>query len=273
MRKSSALSGLKSAGRDLTTLEINTIVKDNMTGRKMPLPGHAILDILGTYADKLQSYSDRLKYDLKYLPTEHSNNSNETNQELPNDGTQDLRNFDQSLLKCDDEAFQMLRQTAKQFLKDNGASLSEGDQVIVRRIIRNSDQLGGLLRKLETRAPANSKNNKCSNSYLGCNRTALIKKENKLGQHPEPILQPDEVSLVRKVWEIGVEQIVMQSTITITGDVVNRVQSGLTKDRDKDEVAFLLEFHREGVSAGTRMWKLIAETLTSMAGKFVKLLN
>ena len=254
---SSVLESLKQTARDLTTLEINTIVKHSMTARKMPPPGHAILDIAATYADKFQV---SLEIPLATPFTDQDLQGGEIThveqwkQEWVERGT----------LKCDDNTFRSLRGAAYRILQDC-RELEERDRVIIERIRRNADQLRALLRNLEKRLRLRLNSN---DSFLGCNRRQLLERETNLGRHPQPHLHPDEMTLVRKIWDIGVEEVVMQSTVSLSGDVINRIQSGL----EPQEAAALLEFHREGIVSGTRMWKLIAETLVSMTGGFAKLI-
>ena len=254
---SSVLESLKQTARDLTTLEINTIVKHSMTARKMPPPGHAIRDIAAAYTDKLQV---ALQIPLATPFTEQDPREGEVShveqwkQEWVERGT----------LKCDDDTFRSLRRAAYRILEDC-RELEERDRVIVERIKRNADQIRALLRNLGKRLRLRLNSN---DNFLGCNRRQLLERETKLGRHPQPHLHPDEMGLVRKIWDIGVEEVVMQSTVSLSGDVINRIQSGL----GTQEAAMLLEFHREGIVSGTRMWKLIAETLVSMTGGFAKLI-
>ena len=252
----SVRESLKQTARDLTTLEINTIIKHSMTARKMPPPGHAILDIAATYTDKMQ-------VDLHIpLATPFADQDPQEGEFARVQQWQHER-VERGTLRCDDYTFRCLRRAAYRILEDC-QELEDRDRVIVERIRRNADQLRGLLKNLEKRR--RSRGN-ASDSFLGCSRRELLKRETKLGRHPQPHLHPDEMALLRKVWDIGVEEVVMQSTVSLSGDVINRIQSGL----EPKEAAALLEFHREGIVSGTRMWKLIAETLVSMTGAFAKL--
>ena len=251
---SSVLDSLKQTARDLTTLEINTIVKHSMTARKMPPPGHAILDIASTYADKLQV---SLEIPLGTPFSEQDSQQSDVVRVQQWEPEWVVRDT----LKCDDNTFRCLRRAAYRILEDC-PGIGERDRVIVERIRRNSDQLRALLRNLQKRRFHSNDN------FLDCNRRQLLNRETTLGRHPNPSLHPDEMVLVRKIWDIGVEEVVMQSTVSLSGDVINRIQSGLPPQ----EATELLEFHREGIVSGTRMWKLIAETLVSMTGGFAKLI-
>ena len=223
----SVRDSLKQTARDLTTLEINTIVKHSMTARKMPLPGHAVLDIAAAYVDKLQ-------VDLKIPLATPFVEQNPREGEISNVQHWRQERVERGTLRCNDYTFQCLRRAAYRILEDC-PELEDRDAI---------------------------------DKFLGCSRSELLERENKLGRHPQPNLHPDEMTLLRKIWDIGVEEVVMQSTVSLSGDVINRIQSGL----EPKEAAVLLEFHREGIVSGTRMWKLIAETLVSMTGAFAKLI-
>lgn len=253
--KSDVLDSFKQLARDLTTLEINTIVKDNMTARKMPPPGHAILDIAAFYTDEIQN-------DLKIALATPFESNESTVEDIPTVGNWEKRRITRAALRCDDFTFQRLRRVAYRILEDR-TDLKMDNRVIIQRVMRNSDQIRALLRRLETR------HTNSSDSFIGCNRVELIERETKLTRHPGPDLHPDELSLIRKIWDIGVERVVMQSTISLTGDVINRIQRG----SEPEEVTAILNFHREGIVSGTRMWKLIADTLVSMTGRFIKFLG
>ena len=253
----SVRDSLKQTARDLTTLEINTIVKHSMTARKMPLPGHAVLDIAAAYVDKLQ-------VDLKIPLATPFVEQNPREGEIAHVQHWRQERVERATLRCNDYTFQCLRRAAYRILEDC-PELEDRDRVIVGRIKRNSDQISGLLKNLEKRRRSRSN---AIDKFLGCSRSELLERENKLGRHPQPNLHPDEMTLLRKIWDIGVEEVVMQSTVSLSGDVINRIQSGL----EPKEAAVLLEFHREGIVSGTRMWKLIAETLVSMTGAFAKLI-
>ena len=253
----SVRESLKQTARDLTTLEINTIVKHSMTARKMPPPGHAILDIAATYVDKFQ-------VDLRIPLATPFVDQDLGAGEVTHVQKWQQERVERGTLRCDDYTFRCLRRAAYRVLEDC-PKLEERDRVIVERIRRNADQIRGLLRNLEKRLRLGRN---ASDKFLGCSRRELLERETRLGRHPQPHLHPDEMALLRKIWDIGVEEVVMQSTVSLSGDVINRIQSGL----EPKEAVALLEFHREGIVSGTRMWRLIAETLVSMTGAFAKMI-
>jgi len=61
-RSDALLSTFYDIGRDLLSLEVNTIEKPNLTGRKMPALPHALLDIAEVYRDWLAERLDLSDY-------------------------------------------------------------------------------------------------------------------------------------------------------------------------------------------------------------------
>src|SRR5262245_58175783 len=64
-------------------------------------------------------------------------------------------------------------------------------------------------------------------------------------------LDARDLAVLRKAWEIGVDEVIMQTTIALDGDVVTRVDSRFCDDASKP----LYGLHDEGVSAAMRTWK------------------
>jgi hypothetical protein len=142
-------------------------------------------------------------------------------------------------------AFDRLRTRASD-LHERGAVLTEIDRLMLCRIRDNSDQIKGVFKSLEQRRP----------DKLGdFTRQAVIDKN----IHIE--LLPDEILIVRKVWEIGTERIIYQTVIQLDGDVVTR----LAPDYVLGEKAFL-DVHQLGVNQSVNFWR----TLVGILGSFVE---
>jgi hypothetical protein len=66
---------------------------------------------------------------------------------------------------------------------------------------------------------------------------------------------------LKKLWDVGTEQIVAQTTIHITGDVTMRVTPALLKPENR----LLLEIHREAVATSTAYWRELLNTAVALA--------
>ena len=71
--------------------------------------------------------------------------------------------------------------------------------------------------------------------------------------------------LIRKMWELGTEEVVMQTCISLDGDVVTRIDPQLlAKPAELREV--LLGVHRESTSVSIRFWSALVSTATNLLG-------
>ena len=129
---------LRTVARDLFNLEINTVIKDNMTARKMPDPANAILDIAQTYATKLLELGVPLGYAFAEGDPDFQKPLKAWSKEA----------FSYDRLAVGDDTFGRLRWAA--VAGQRGLeNLAADDRIVVERITRNCDQLKSLLRRLE----------------------------------------------------------------------------------------------------------------------------
>lgn len=84
--------------------------------------------------------------------------------------------------------------------------------------------------------------------HLGMTREQLSGAALRLGPYPE--ISPTALLRVRKLWDIGTERIVAQTSIHLTGDVLMRVSPMLMEPKQ----AVLLDIHRDAVATSTRYW-------------------
>lgn len=74
-------------------------------------------------------------------------------------------------------------------------------------------------------------------------------------------LSPHHLTIIRKAWDLGMEQIVAQSIIQLSGDVTTRISEDLTPG--------LLSIHKENFGLAIDYWKLITEFLTALSKSLV----
>jgi hypothetical protein len=74
---------------------------------------------------------------------------------------------------------------------------------------------------------------------------------------PKKELSVDDFITLRKIWEIGTEEIVMQTVIHLDGDVMTRVQPRWAGPEGRG----LLAIHSTSVATATSYWKLLVDTL------------
>ncbi|VEN74697.1 conserved hypothetical protein [Candidatus Desulfarcum epimagneticum] len=219
---------VKAIAQDLTSLEVNTIIKHDMTGRKMPKPRHALIDIAESYLIKLADMG---------FPVE-------TGSVRP--GSFD--SFDQIREKAAEGILKFKKKASRKPLDDE----QESDLVLLHRIKRMSDQIKGLMKSFEKRGVA-VWNNDISRADI----------EN---QAPDLPLATEELVLIRKIWDMGLEHIAMQTVIQMDGDVITRIQA---RYADKDSKV-IHSIHNQSVSVSLKFWGQLVRILKDILGLFFK---
>lgn len=71
---------------------------------------------------------------------------------------------------------------------------------------------------------------------------------------------PSEVMLLRKIWEIGTEDIAVQTIVQLDGDVMTRIVPRFAGDDSRT----LLEVHSSGVATSVAFWSRLVEAMASL---------
>lgn len=231
---------LKEIASDLTAIEINTIAASGMTGRKMPAWPHALIDIAQKYADFLTGDSVRLDLDafkddydvFSKVPPQSQDKDEEASparelRDLPlrfraghSSYTFQLTNGEQT--------FDMLRWAARNVVelsRGHGPAavaptplhgpppdMDDATRTILIRIQRSCDQLEGTAKSLR----------RLSADHIDVTRAQLQKLEDE-GTTP-PRAPADAITRIRKIWDIGADQIIMQTVMQLDGDVIFRAR-------------------------------------------------
>ena len=76
-------------------------------------------------------------------------------------------------------------------------------------------------------------------------------------------LDARDLAILRKAWEIGVDEIILQTTVGLDGDVVTRVDSRFVDETRKP----LHGLHDQSVSAAMRTWKDVVGAAVDLINK------
>jgi hypothetical protein len=79
-------------------------------------------------------------------------------------------------------------------------------------------------------------------------------------------LSPEEITLIRKIWEIGSQQVLLQTVVQIDGDVTSYIANQLL-EMPADLQRMILNIHSESVQTGTKSWSSLFNTVINLAGK------
>lgn len=279
------MAGAKTILDDLLNLEVNTIVKTGMTGRKMPALGHALIDIFSDYDSWLGRQTGELnEVWSEFLPmgaaeaflhdtvakgqtsewwivvrvtSDEPAETARAAAEPAADGgfglaekldVEPLFDAKKSITVKDFERLRRRARTAEEVysvLERNRRPVAAGANVMLRRIIRNCDQLGGILGKSST----------------GGGTATLSRKDPSGAQNASADkLSAEDVITIRKAWEMGTEVVALQTVIQLDGDIVTRVNDAY-RARQSQSVR---DLHREGVSNALEHWQFLVKTVESV---------
>jgi len=219
---------ISAIAHDLMNLEVNTIIKPNITGRKMPSPRHALIDIAKKYQVKMAALGLPLDSDIK------------------------LGGFD---------SFHKIRETARGAIKGLEATAKtrelseegEADFIMLQRIKGMSDQIKSIFNALEKK-----RDKECKNDFG--------REDIEDGLKPLR-LNSDELVKIRKIWEMGVEEIAIQTVIQMDGDVITRVQPKHARAKNNE----LYGFHNLGVNTCISFWKELIGIVKDFLASLLKL--
>jgi len=241
---------LTAVARSLLNIEVNTILRACMTGESMPLAPHALLDIAGEYAQELC----RLGVDLTQYFKSGAGDAEALNPGWVNDPAAVSEE-----LTVSPETFDRLRWAAKWAARAadrRPKPLPQAKRVLLERIINNADTIKEMFKRFD--AGFNTQ-------FLNKNRAGLLNLTIRADSYVVP---PADVILVQKIWDIGVEEIVVQTIVHVTGDVTTRVQEGLAGARS--ELVFTI--HRQSIDVSVGRWKDLLDAIRELAGTAVGVL-
>jgi hypothetical protein len=240
---------LTRTARSLLNIEVNTILRDNMTAEEMPPAPHALLDIAQDYADALS--------DLGVDMPGYFGTASDPAQVAPTWRGGPTGSVGASLT-ISPETFNRLRWAAQWTLASNDAALarvSATNRVLLYRIVNNCDTIKEIFKRLDPSL----------GQFMGKTRAGLVAMTIRPNSYA---IGPDDLIQLQKMWDIGVEEIVAQTTVHVTGDVITRVQE--TLGRPGAETLFAI--HRRSVDVSVARWKDLLDALQEIAGSAVSVL-
>jgi len=241
-------------GRDLLSLEVNTIEKPNLTARKMPVLPHALLDIAEQYRDFLA----KSLYLESYWAL--SGTQREAWRPAWRTSGREIGQQPGLLLTTGVDTFDKLRWAAARALACDPAEerINGPQRVILMRIRRNCDQLKKMVEELREDAAW---------SDLLNERTRRDLLEAPMRRKLRGKLPVDYAVMLRKIWDMGVENVFMQTVIQLDGDVLTRIQEGISEDKR----AFVLKAHEQSLEVSLKYWETLFTIVQQIAGSITDL--
>jgi hypothetical protein len=242
---------LTRTARSLLNIEVNTIVRDNMCADQMPAVPHSLLDIAQGYADTLSGFGVD-------MPNYFATGAADPAQTAPGWVAAPTAGSVGSILTVSTETFNRLRWAAQWTLSSNdiaAARIPAGKRVLLDRIVNNCDTLKEMFKRFDPSLQ----------QFIGKTRTDLVATT----IHPNSYtISPDDLILLQKMWDIGVEEIVAQTVVHVTGDVTTRVQEAMRSPGSEP----LFSIHRQSIDVSVARWKDLLDAVKEIAGAAVGVL-
>ncbi len=281
---------------DLLNIEINTIIKTNMTAEKAPSVPFALLDIIADYGRQLEAYGVKLAPYLAKTREQCLEEVKAAREQQPPKGPVDPTGlwlaftsaWEQSEQISDDWKFEMsavhngwdtferLRiATIDACAHLHEQSLGEREladrQILLTRISNNCARLKHIVHALEE----SSEDKRKWADFIPKTRAELQKNGSK--RVPLGSLAFDDRVAIRKIWEMGTETVIAQTSIQLDGDVVTRLSPTLIAEYEAEVRSMLLRIHSDSTEIGIRHWQSLVKTVweiaASVADKLTSLLR
>lgn len=256
----------RTLAQDLLTLEINTIIKEDMSAIKMsPSRRQALHELSRGYHLKLKELKvrdpiywqyagmrsfgelrDRAKHGIQEYEKKERDAPEEKKEEFREKIRMLERIQDQSSNMVD--VFYELRESVQDRMKRKEDGYRDVPEPKKREVLEREQKEG----KLEP-AAAHTDSQMWNNDIERKQMNALDDLD----------LAAEQVTRIRKAWEIGTERIILQTVIQIDGDVTTRLSERFAKKPDHT----LLRIHNDSIETSTRFWSNLVKTLANIAGR------
>jgi len=220
---------LENLVNDLFSLEVNTIVKQGMMATKMPNLAHALIDLAIDYGVTLK----RMGASIGEVEGEASAQIFDELRELASAEARVLQGLPRDKAQAKSSA------QKPRALDDRQAS----QLLLLCRIRDTSDMLKVLI-------PAGVRFTRDS--------------ANAFEPSQLPLTDRQRLTL-RKAWEVGTEEVVLQTSVYLDGDVISR----LRPDYALPEKQGFLEAHQRAVNTSIAFWRSLVDVVRSMFARGV----
>jgi hypothetical protein len=283
----------KESLEDLFSIEINTIKKEGMSAQRPPILPWQLKGIVDCYTNYLESIGvctdlvkipDSMLFKLRgndlaaELEKFDKRDANDRlycfeNQLIAVHGdkffTKQVPREESSIMIDPDNVtngwttFEKLRILSKHAYNDQstGVTLEDEQRIMLVRIRRNCEHIKAILRNIAK----NPKNG--LNGFINITERELIEKL----QEKQPNfanVQLNQITTIRKIWEIGTETVLIQTVIQVEGDVITRITPQLIDDHALSDIReTLFNAHRSSIDVGLTHWKNLIGIVQELARK------
>lgn len=168
------------------------------------------------------------------------------------------------------DSFERLRLACDE-LVDAGKVPTDGAEVVT-RVLNACEVLKYIVQGIEQRFPPGQSKRRGDVADWGDliprTRRELVADAQHHKRVPQ-LLRSEDYRIIRKAWEIGVEHVLVQTTVQLDGDVVTRISSQLLHEHADEVRALVLSAHGRGVDIGLSHWRSLVQTSLELFGSLL----
>lgn len=275
---------LKYLAGNLLNLEVNTIVKNNTTGQKLPSNWRVVLrEIAKMYREEMLTYGiyqkatgqapDKLsgRYGLREKLLFRWEYGGEFS-------FNELRLHAKAGIRCLSAAAEQQKEARKKAVLESRIRMLE-------RVDAQSTNILGMFKKRRKEfGVPETEGDRSVGMFAGWDTTGVDNDYepfpsqtasfawnndvniSDINQLPDLDLSPEEITQIRKAWELGTEQVLLQTIIQIDGDVTCYLSTSFI-ELPAELRSLTLELHNDSIRTSTQFWSNLVQTVSSLAGK------
>ncbi|MGZ8181514.1 MAG: hypothetical protein ACXWT1_06120 [Methylobacter sp.] len=284
----------KEALEDLLSIEINTIRKAGMTARRPPMFPWQLKEIIDSYTHYLEKLGictdlvktpdsvlfgikgEELTKELEKIDKPDENGKLYSLEDKVKQSKEEYLKLADINSRSDKDTdtvtngwttFEKLRILAKQAYNGNIPGIEIKDEelrIMLVRIRRNCDLIKAILKDLE-------KKENGLKDFINVDEEKLIENlQDEKMQLNFKNVQLSQITTVRKIWEIGIESVLIQTVIQAEGDVITRITPDLVDRQNIAEMReAMLTVHRNTMDIGLLHWKNLIGVVLELASKII----
>ena len=252
----------KKIAQNILKIEINTIIKSDMSAVKMPNSRRwALYELATDYHKKLDlDFNVRQPIYWKYAGIRSFG-------ELRNRAQTGIEKFKKELQEVPQEEQRTIREKIS----------------MLERIEYQSKQIVGMFKEMEQEVISDETKKK----KKGYNNAPKLEPENlkpavsdenselwnndiepeRMNKIPDLDLTPGSIIMIRKAWDIGTEQIILQTIIQLDGDVTTRISEDFFQKTSNN---LILQMHNDSIKMSINYWTGLVEAFGRIAGAAIK---
>ena len=243
---------LRELAQELLTIEVNTIMKDNMVAGPMPTIPNALIDIANTYLDAFRDL--RLDVTAIYVAAAGAPSPDWS-------GVHVVRCPPEQALTCFDirdrevrfdHLFETLRRAAARTAAEYRTVLREQDGILLRRIEDNSDRIAGIL----------------SGKDFAAKTVRVHDIQSRIDVFlPPPDLSARERLAIKKIWDLGAERVIAQTVLQLDGDIITRIAREYERlAGGREQAVQLFALHHQALDTAVSRWDSLIRAASDVVG-------